>query len=876
MSSNTAKTTNPVGLVTINSVDFVHLAFECLRAAQTIVPVRSPDDRYRLTAASVSEVREPKAQGGWFDETLDLTPSTDVAQILFTSGTEGEPKAVQLSFAAICDVVTRLNEVMQVDASIREYIGVPVYLSFGFGRCRAVAAVGGKSYIPENGFDPLEIAEMLARGEINALSAVPSLLRILLGETSAFKDVGHRLRWIEIGSQFMATEEKSALRELFPNAIIVQHYGLTEASRSTFLKIHEAEDDALGSVGKPTGQVDVKISEGGRILIKGPHVTSGLMDSSGTRDPRNEEGWYPTQDLGSIKNGYLYFEGRADDLINCGGTKLSPEAVEARVRELSGKSGAFAICGVPDPLRGERVLLAIPEGSESERQSLLKATLVTLEEYGLSAAGAVVLWSCSTLPQTDSGKIQRKELASQYAKADSPTESPASVRAGDEFVAPANEEEARIAKLWQETLKSGPVSVTQSFTRLGGDSMMALRLLLQMSRSGIDRQVASGMLRGASIRQIASASTTEASAPATEQIDDATATVRALNLVRGLLVLAVILGHWSLGVFDRLPESFRWLSIPLAPYFGSGTQGFAIVFGLGVGLIHMPRMPDQMPLVRKGMTSAAMMVGLGILVIVMARQATALLQGESIDSTGFFGAFFGPLLFYFLALLGLPWILSAGVKLGAKHRPWLWGLFACGSLGLSLLARHFFLDNELEGIAQLGRLMLVARFSIPLMMTGVFIGIGIGSYLQAAPDIRETTRPLVLLGVSLVTLAVIIGAFRGELHVLVSWPTPRSPWRWLLHTGGVAILMAWFSRLASSCYWLSGRASRPLQLFSVVGQLALPLYVLQAVVLPLKSLLSAAGLSDGPAIALVLLAFAAAAGVMTRGLYALTVGTSGD
>lgn len=128
---------------------------------------------------------------------------------------------------------------MEMTSEIKEYVGIPVNYSFGFGRCRAISLVDGKFYVPEK-FDPLEIVRMLEADEINAISAVPSLWRVLLSFSDLItQELAKKVYWIEIGSQYMAAEEKLKLAELFPNAKIVQHYGLTEASRTTFLKIHE-------------------------------------------------------------------------------------------------------------------------------------------------------------------------------------------------------------------------------------------------------------------------------------------------------------------------------------------------------------------------------------------------------------------------------------------------------------------------------------------------------------------------------------------------------------------------------------------------------------------------------------------------------------
>src|SRR5688572_13234749 len=167
-----------VGLVANNSPDFVAQAFACWKAGAAVVALRSKEDHERLRLAGGSEVRVPAPGDGWLEAALEPRDDDAVAQILFTSGTEGEPKGVVLTHQNLADVVARLNSVMAVSSEIREYVGVPVYHSFGFGRCRAVSAAGGRAFLPARGFNPVEINSLLEAGQINAISAVPSLWRV--------------------------------------------------------------------------------------------------------------------------------------------------------------------------------------------------------------------------------------------------------------------------------------------------------------------------------------------------------------------------------------------------------------------------------------------------------------------------------------------------------------------------------------------------------------------------------------------------------------------------------------------------------------------------------------------------------------------------
>jgi long-subunit acyl-CoA synthetase (AMP-forming) len=346
------------GIVSVNSIDFVNTVFDCFKKDQIVAFLSNETDRYKIQTTGATQVITPELKFGWCDTKFTPKLTQSIAQISFTSGTTGQPKGVLLTHHALNDVVERLNNIMEVDSSIREYVGVPTNYSFGFGRCRAVATVGGQFYIPENGFNPLEIRDMLLNGSINAISAVPSLWRTLFQCEDIFGSETSAVKWIEIGSQYMSRCEKERLRQLFPQAKIVQHYGLTEASRSTFLRIDQTQGEHLESVGKAYGKTDIKISADGKITIKGPHVAEKLLVGGQSKTNIDPNGWHETNDLGVLKNGYLYYLGRSDDLINCGGIKISPDNIEKSIRTMLDIQSGIAVARANDPVRGEVILIA--------------------------------------------------------------------------------------------------------------------------------------------------------------------------------------------------------------------------------------------------------------------------------------------------------------------------------------------------------------------------------------------------------------------------------------------------------------------------------------------------------------------------------------
>jgi len=183
-----------VAIKGVSSLDFLHAAFDCTARGQ-VFAISRPDSDLADLVGSIRTIDLPDtAHLGWGQLSYRPDLSDAPAQIVFTSGTEGTPKPIVLSHRNLADTVARLNAIMGVTDEIREYIGVPVTYSFGLGRVRAVSAVGGRFFLPDR-FDPVEIRTLLEAGEINAISAVPSLWQVVLANPDVIGDAGAAVRW---------------------------------------------------------------------------------------------------------------------------------------------------------------------------------------------------------------------------------------------------------------------------------------------------------------------------------------------------------------------------------------------------------------------------------------------------------------------------------------------------------------------------------------------------------------------------------------------------------------------------------------------------------------------------------------------------------
>ena len=895
-----------VGLESVNSIDFVRQTFSLYADGKAAATFRSQVDRTRLAALGVKEFKSPRDDKGWARLAFTPADSEQLAQIIFTSGTTGEPKAICLTQGNIANTTKRLNTVMNVDSSIREYIGVPVTYSFGLARARAVAAADGEFYLPQNGFAPFEIAQMLQRGEINAISAVPTLWRILLQNADLFVSQRRFVKWIEIGSQLMTREEKEDLRDLFPDAIIVQHYGLTEASRTTFLRIDEAEDSALESVGKAIAPVEVKTDASGRIMIRGPHVARFELTENGPKPLTNADGWLTTNDAGAIRDGQLFFEGRLDDLINCGGVKINPDVLE---RDLAASLGAapdeIVIARLPDPMRGDGVLLALNRNSGIDENAARAGAISAIAALGVNAAGAIRISRFDSLARTETGKLKRSAIANQFlsetpeektnagrgteiqeidlqlvalwrealgGRAISPQDSffdlGGDLRAAEALI-PKMESagipsviargmldghsiheiasrtladraansgaglEQKILAVWREALGRDDVSVDDSFYDIGGDSLSAVTVALNLERAGLEPVLAHGVFDGKTIRELAldhsGGSASErgkmaelAPAPKTEIAIFSEAS----NFMKGIVLLCMIASHWVPHYLGRLGLDHGPVANFLVLFFSLGTPTLAFMFGMGVAVFHARQYQKSRPSFDRNIKIAIALLSIGVVVNGVLEMIGAVSAGDSLAGWRWVDKIYGPFVYFLIATASLPlWIGRLGKGVG--------GILVMSAAAIALYATYAHLSVTLpaqnEAQATLWYKLAVGRWSLLQMSAISLFGAGFGILIQRRLDSGGRLGFLTGVGAAMAIGAVAASAAFGRLGVWFEFPKQISLFTMFFYTGIALAVISTFRQISEQA-----RGNRSLRLAvditSCIGILLFPLFVLQTFV----------------------------------------------
>lgn len=411
-----------------NSIDFVISYFGIISSRRICVilnPLSSTENlRFiykktspKLTIADSKYSSKLKAFDSWHVYDIASIPNrkvqvsgglpvpSDIASIIFTSGTTGEPKGVVLRHQNIEAATTNMSSYLKVSSKDKCLIFLPLYHSFGLGNIHMHFKRGGSCVILKNSINIPKIFFTVKRERITNFSAVPSTLTLVSQHfLPEFKKVDKILRFIVTNTTHVPVSTIDSLMGILSHTRFYCYYGLTEASRSTFICYNDNLEKKL-SVGRPLRGVGIKIVNG-EILIKGRHVASGYYrDEEASRSFK--KGWLCTGDVGYLdKDGFLFLLGRKDEILNISGDKVSPIEIE-RVIIDSGYVKEVAILGKKDRILGTKIIaFVVPKVKKLTKEKLVSFCLRNLERYKVPSEIRFI----DFLPKTESGKPRRIEL----------------------------------------------------------------------------------------------------------------------------------------------------------------------------------------------------------------------------------------------------------------------------------------------------------------------------------------------------------------------------------------------------------------------------------------------------------------------------------
>ena len=383
----------------------------CSAETETTAAQLSPDVR---RVVSVDQTTSPFVQS-WWDITLtdswrplEFNPNS-VQAIMFTSGTTGRPKGVQLTFANHFYSAAGSAYRIGVQPNDRWLCTLPLYHVGGLAIILR-AALYGITVVLQPGFDLDAVNRALDTQQITLMSLVPTMLYRLLNTREAFPV---SLRMVLLGGA--AATADLVGRALDRGVPLATTYGMTEAASQVATMLPAEVLKKPGSVGKPlmftavrvvdeTGKA-LKAGEIGEIIVTSPVVMQGYLGHG------SANGELHTGDVGYLdKDGDLWLVDRRSDLIVSGGENVYPSEVENTLRQ---HPAVLEVCvvGLPDAEWGQRVaaMVVIRQNMQLTIPELIMFSRQHLAGYKQPRTVVFV----DQLPQTSNGKIHRAAVKEQ-------------------------------------------------------------------------------------------------------------------------------------------------------------------------------------------------------------------------------------------------------------------------------------------------------------------------------------------------------------------------------------------------------------------------------------------------------------------------------
>lgn len=369
---------------------------------------------YDFRAISATEPVEP-----W----QSFAKPSDVAVIVYTSGTTGRPKGVMLSHQNLVSNIVASNELMGLTSNDSILFVVPLHFIHGVMQLLTHALVGGTIVFSEGFQFPQRVLGELRRYEVTGFSGIPYHYSMLLDRTEIASTRLPALRYMLVTGGRLSAEMLHRLSAVLPRVAIHISYGQTEASpRITYLNPNDvlAHSD---SVGRAISGIRIEILDPndnalapgafGEVVVSGPNIMRGYVSGDEVALGKiDSQGRLHTGDLGRFDSeGYLYLTGRSSDLIKTAGERVFPREIEC-VLEAHGAVREVAVFGIPDAILGERIVASavLHPGARATPEDLRTHCLKSLPLVRVPRE----IRFFDSLPKTGSGKLERNKLVSHF------------------------------------------------------------------------------------------------------------------------------------------------------------------------------------------------------------------------------------------------------------------------------------------------------------------------------------------------------------------------------------------------------------------------------------------------------------------------------
>ncbi len=299
----------------------------------------------------------------------------DLATIIFSSGSTGDPKGVMLSHYNVASNIEQLEQVFGLTPKDRVIGVLPFFHSFGFtGTLCLPATIGVGAVYHPNPLEAKAIGPLVNQYAVTFMLATPTFLQLYLRGCSA-EDFGS-LRLVMTGAEKLPERLAAAFEEQL-GIRPVEGYGCTECSPAVAVNSHDFRSAGFrqvgvkrGKIGHPVPGMSVRIvdpetfapaplAQPGLLLVRGPNVMQGYLGRPDKTAEVLRDGWYVTGDIAALdEDGFLQITDRLSRFSKIGGEMVPHIKVEEKLHELAGATEqTFVVTGLPDEKKGERLVV---------------------------------------------------------------------------------------------------------------------------------------------------------------------------------------------------------------------------------------------------------------------------------------------------------------------------------------------------------------------------------------------------------------------------------------------------------------------------------------------------------------------------------------